>query len=106
MTRMNKYTVNVETFEFDPTRYATAEEAYMAYDDHNDKEVGIFDTIEEARKELEKISVSTYRFSYKVARATAAWIEEGEYCEEDGKLCFLGGVDVWNFKFEETPNCR
>lgn len=100
---MTKFTVHTETFEFNATKYSNAEEAYWACDDHDGKIVGMFDTIDEARAELDKIKVSTYRFSYKVAQATVAWIEESEYEDDDGELCFLGGADVWDFKFEETP---
>ena len=100
---MIKFTVHTETFEFNPTKFSNAEEAYWAYEDHNDNTIGMFDTLDKARTELAKIKVITYRFSYKVAQATAAWIEESEYEEDDGELCFLGGANVWDFKFEETP---
>ncbi|MBQ7846864.1 MAG: hypothetical protein IJ344_01135 [Clostridia bacterium] len=102
---MIKYTVNTETFEFNPTKHATAELAFHAYDDHSNKIVATLDTIEKARKALDSIKVSTYRFGYKVAQATVAYIEEAEFdLDEDGELEYVQGGDILDFKFEALPN--
>ena len=102
---MKKFTLRQETFEFNPTKYESAQDAFFDYDDHNDKIIGFFDTIEEAREKLKEIRVMTYRYSYKVAQATVAFIEEGEYeYDDEGELCFIEGSDIWDFTFEKTPN--
>ena len=98
MKKVTKFVVNTETFEFNPKKYLTAEDAYLAYDDHDNEEEGIYDTLDEARNALANISVYTDKFSSTLARATTAWIEEREYDDEDGE--FLGGANVWDFTFE------
>lgn len=101
-----KYTIHTETFEFNPTKHHNAEEAHSAFDDHNDKIVGVYDTLDEARKALSSIRVETYRLSYKCAQATVAWIAESVYnIDDDGELDYDVSRDEWDFKCEETPEC-
>lgn len=106
MNETIKYTIYTETFEFDPTKYHDAEEAHVAYDDHYSKIVGTYDTLDEARKELSKIRVETYRFSYRCAQATVAWIEESVYnVGDDGESEYDAYYAEWDFKYKETPEC-
>lgn len=101
-----KYTIHTETFEFNPTKHRNAKEAHDAYDDHNDKIVGAYDTIDAAREAIAEIRVDTHRFSYRCAQATVAWIAETVYnVGDDGELEIDCSYDEWDFKFEETPEC-
>lgn len=98
---MIKYAVHTEHFEFNPTKYKTAEDAFFTYDDHWDKQLGIFDTLEEARAFLKTISVSSHRYSYTLADATVAFIMEADYdLNDDGEWEFIEGADYWDFKCE------
>lgn len=106
MKETAKYTIHTETFEFNPTKYHDAEEAHNAYDDHDDEIVGIYDTLDEARKALSEICVKTYRFSYRCAQATVAWIAESVYnVDDNGELEYDVSRDEWDFRYEETPEC-
>lgn len=96
-----KYAICTESFEFNPTKYSTPEEAYWAYDDHNDKRIALFDTLEEARQALNDIRVETASYSYKLSRATIAYIEEAEFDQdEDGEWEFVDGSNYYDFKYE------
>ena len=106
MNETIKYTIHTETFEFDPTKYHNAKEAHYAYDDHGDKIVGIYDTLDEARKVLAGLRVETYRFNYRCAQATVAWIAESVYnVGDDGELEYDASRDEWDFRCKETPEC-
>ena len=100
---MTKYTVCTEYFQFDPSKKGqkTPEEAYFTFEDHNDKIVAMCDTLEEARSILATIKVSSHRFNHSHAEATVAYIFEGEYEYEDGEWIFLGGGNIYDFKFED-----
>lgn len=106
MNETIKYTIHTETFEFDPTKYPTAKEAHYAYDDHNDKIKGIYDTLDEAREVLSEMYVETFRFGYRCAQATVAWIAESIYnvCD-DGELDYDVSLDEYDLKYAETPEC-
>lgn len=98
------YAVKKETFEFNPRKYPSIEDAWNAYNDHDDVCIGIFETLEEAREVLAKVEVETVRFSYSLARGDIAYIEEATFDNEDGEWEFVAGSDFWDFKFEELPN--
>lgn len=101
-----KYTIHTETFEFNPTKHESAKEAHYAYDDHDDEIVGIYDTLDEARKDISQMSVETYRFSYRCAQATVAWIAKTVYnVYDDGELEYDCSYNEWDFKYKETPEC-
>lgn len=101
---MIKYAVMTESFEFNPTKYATPWDAYWACDDHDDKRVAICDTLDEARLRLATIKTETVRFSYRLARASIAYIEEADFeMNEDGEWEFISGSDIWDYKCEEVP---
>lgn len=98
---MKKFAIHTETFEFNPAKYATAQDAYWAGDDHCDKVVAICDSLEEAKAVLAKQAVSTHHYSHKLATATVAFIEESDYeQDDDGEWEFISGMDVWEFKCE------
>lgn len=103
---MTKFAVHKESFQFNTRKYKTAEDAYYAYDDHNDEVVGLFDTIEEARECLADIRVDSgiYLGSHN-AWANVAWIEESDwdYDEDLGEWEFVMGSDIWDFKYEPLP---
>lgn len=100
---MIKYVVKTEKFEFNPAKFKSASEAFFAYDDHNCKEICLFDTLEEARRLLDTINVQTIRYGYRLASADVAFIECGdwEYDEDENKWIFISGCDIWDFKYEE-----
>ena len=98
---MKKFVVRTETFEFNPTKYATVQDAYWAGDDHLDEVVALCDTIEEARAILAKQPVATHHYSRKLAAATIAFIESSEWeQDDDGQWEFVDGMDIWEFKCE------
>ena len=101
---MTKYEVFTEAFEFNPTKYKTAEDAHKAYDFHDAKSLGLFDTIEEARAFLATFQPHTYRFSHTCAQAEVYYISEGDYDEEDGEWEFICGENIYDFKHEELPS--
>ena len=97
-----KYAICTETFEFNPSQYATPEEAYWDMDDHNDKQIALCDSIEEARDSLQGVEVTTIRFGCKLARATVAYIEEATFdLNDDGEWEFVIGSNYWDFKCDE-----
>ena len=96
---MKKFRVNTETFEYRADKYRTAEEAFFDLNDHDDKTVGIFDTLDEARKCLANINVSTTIFNNgKLAIATIAYLEEADFELDDGEWEFISGSDYWDIK--------
>jgi hypothetical protein len=96
---MIKYAVKTERFEFNPTKYRTAEAAFIDLDDHSDETIGLFDAVEEARAALALVDVNTSRHSYKLAVATVAYIEVADYeLNEDGEWEFIEGRDIDDFK--------
>lgn len=97
-----KYAVNKETFEFNPSKNSTPEEAFWDMNDHNDKRIAVCDTLEQARVLLKGVEVTTTVFGYKLARATVAYIEESEFdLNDDGEWEFVSGSNYYDFKFEE-----
>lgn len=102
---MIKYAVMTDRFEFNPAKCKDIEKAYINLDDRNNKTVGIYDTIEEARKELANIKVETRQYSYKLAAATVAFIEEGDYWFNDihEEIQLVSGCSIYDFKGEELP---
>lgn len=98
---MKKFAVHTETFEFDPTKHATAQDAYWASDDHNDEVVAICGSLEEAKVVLAEQAVATHHYSRKLAASTVAFIGESEYeLDENGEWEFISGMDVCEFKYE------
>ena len=94
-----KYAVMRDEFEYNPSKFNNVEEAYWADDWHDSVVVALCDTIEEARAELDKVSVKTEEFSYKLARATVAYIDEGEWDkDENGEWEFCAGSNLSDFK--------
>lgn len=81
-----RYSVKKEHFEFRPTRYSSVEEAWNERCDHDIEEVGIYDTLEEARAMLDTVSVYSHRYgSQDLAGAVVAYIDEesGEWEDEE-----------------------
>jgi hypothetical protein len=99
---MTKFRVNTETFEYCTDKYSTPEEAYFDSDNHNDKTVAIFDTLDEAREYLVNVKVSTDIFNNgKSALAAIAYIEEADFeLNDDSEWEFISGSDYWDFKCE------
>lgn len=99
---MIKYELNTETFEYNPTKYLTAEEAYFGKDfDHYNKRVGIYDTLDEARKALAECIPETVVFSRKLRRATVYYIIESDFeLNDDGEWGLIAGADIWDFTEE------
>lgn len=93
---MIRYAVMTETFEFNPTKHKTAEDAFFAYDDHNSKTIALFDSLDEARAELAKHTPKTYRFEYKLAQASVVYIEEADFDGDE----FIEGSNIYDFTFE------
>jgi hypothetical protein len=100
---MIKYAVLTTTFEFDPKKYESVEAAVLDYGVENSKYDAFFDTIEEAREHLHNIKVRTDIFSYRLARARAALIEEAEfdYDEDTENWEFIAGSTYWDIACEE-----
>jgi hypothetical protein len=106
------YAVMEDKFEFNlrpryGKRYATIEECYMDRDDHDSRQVALFETIEEALECLAKIAVHSDLFcrSEYHGRANVAYIEEGNYDrdedDEDAEWEFIDGCSIYAFKCEE-----
>lgn len=102
---MIKYAVYTESYEFNPRKYPTPEDAWIAYDDHYNKKVELCDTLEDARKVLQGIKVTTHSYSYDCAYAEVAYIEEADWDLEDGEWEFVSGSNVYDFKFKPLENC-
>jgi hypothetical protein len=101
---MIKFDVRKESFEFDPTKHSTPEEAYWALCDHDDKRIDIFDTKEEAIAAMMNQKPTTCRLGHKLAQATVFFVSSGDYDQtEDGELDFISGSDVCMFSFEPLP---
>jgi hypothetical protein len=101
---MIKYSVNTTSFEFNPTKCDGIEDAFFKFEgDANAKPIAICDTLEEAREILSQLKVSTHRYSYKLAYAEMAYIEEAdfEYDEELESWEFISGSNYWDITGEE-----
>lgn len=101
---MTKYAVNKGTFQFNPSKYKTVEEAFFDNDFHNDETISVCDTMEEALEILATAKIEYHAFSYSHATATYAYIEEADYdLNDDGEWEFVMGSDIWHFRCEEIP---
>lgn len=97
-----KYAVMTETFEFNPTEFTTPEDAWLATCDHDNKQIALCDTIEEAKAILDTVYVSTHRYSDKLASASVAFIEESTYdLNEDNEWEFIEGSNYTFFKYDK-----
>ena len=102
---MIKYELNTETFEYNPTKFPTAQDAYFGIDfDHYNKRLGIYDTLEDARKALTECIPETVVFSWKLRRATVFFITESDFeLNDDGEWELIAGADIWDFTEEIVP---
>ena len=103
MKEKKLFSVEIDRIEFDPRKHATVGSAFdeALSKDRNPEKVGLYETIEEARKKLAEIKVNTTRYSYKLASAKVAYITEATYELEDEEWEFIEGEDFWDLKFEE-----
>lgn len=102
-----KYAVITARFCFNPAKCKSIEEAFKKFDgDENGEQVALFDTIEEAREYLSSIEVTTHKYSWNLAEAYVAFINEAEY-DYDKDLQewqFIGGGNYWDLKAEELQD--
>jgi hypothetical protein len=100
-----KFTVHTESFEFNPRHHKSILDAFLALTDTEDKLLGMYDTLAEARDALAAVKVDTRRYSYNLAHAVVAYIYSSEYeQDEDGEWEFISGSDMPEFKAEELPS--
>lgn len=98
---MTMFAIMTATFEFNPSKVNSVEDAFEKYDGSSDsRRVNICKTIKEAREVLSTIEVNTYVYSWKLAEAQVAYIEEGdfEWDEDLQEYELVDGVDGWDFK--------
>ena len=96
---MTKYVIYTESFEFDPRKHQTAEEAWEHMDDHFDKVIALCDDLEQARAILAEQRTSVHHYSHKLAGAEIAYLAEEEWeQDEDGEWEFINGSDIWEVK--------
>lgn len=105
--KMNKkYTIYKDQQEITIKKHTgdilTKDEIFNAYfNDLNDtyqKEIAKYDTIENAKEELEKINARTRQYSKNLFLIEIAYIEEEEYDDEDEWIDSFGCIE---FKCEE-----
>lgn len=77
------YAVRKETFQFNPTKYATAEEAWYDLDDSNVKIEKLFPTFDEALTFFANCHASIHQYSYSLAEATVYMITECDWYFDD-----------------------
>lgn len=96
-----KYAVMTETFEFNPTSFATPKDAWFAESDHDNKQIALCDSLEEAKAILDTVDVSTHRYSDKLASATVAFIEKSTYdLNENDEWEFVEGANYPVYKYD------
>jgi hypothetical protein len=77
------YAIRKETFQFNPTKYSTAEEAWYGLDDSNVKIEKLFPTFDEAHNYLANCHASIHQYSYSIAEATVYMITECDWYFDD-----------------------
>ena len=101
---MIKYFIFKETFEYNTNKFASASEAWLAYNDHDNHPIASFDTLEEAKAFFETCEPTEREFSSTLRRTTCYTLEfrEGYDDVEDLSVDFYE-ADILDEKFFTPP---
>ena len=96
------YSLLTVTFEFDPRRFATVSDAFYAIGiSADERNLGRYDTLEQAQSALNRSGVSLSIYNPHLARATCAYIREDDFSFEDGDWTFCDGGEIIEGRFDD-----